>query len=156
MATRSSAIEKRNIIFKWCWKTKNVWERQGYWQRQFEAEGTAQDVQRQRPGTPSVSTSPAASCAVVLQQFIRSHHVRKTTYCIHTLDSSPFTRRSNSRLLRRKDEHFDRLSKFNKCRKTFFLCMPNIVLQLILEGVFIVGRVFTFLTPMYIKETKRG
>jgi len=34
-------------------------------------------------------------------------------------------------------EHFDNVSKFNKCRKTIFLCTPNIDLQLIMEGVFI-------------------
>jgi len=46
-----------------------------------------------------------------------------------------------------KGVHFDHLSNINKCRKTFFLCTPNIDLQLIMEGVFIVEWcVFTFLT----------
>ena len=35
-------------------------------------------------------------------------------------------------------EHFEHLSKCNKCGKTFFLFTPNIDLQLIMEGVFIV------------------
>jgi hypothetical protein len=35
-------------------------------------------------------------------------------------------------------EYFEHLSKFNNFRKTSFLCTPNIDLQLIMEGVFIV------------------
>ena len=81
--------------------------------------------------------------------------VRRRTVYIHWSVRHSLVRRIHD-CLDVNDEHFDRLSKFNKCRKTFFLCMPNIDLQLIMEGVFIVGRVFTFLTPMYTKETKRG